>query len=121
MTRSRRALPRTIAPDKAVGGVMARLEELRQQRTTGQWLRDQRKRLGLTQLQLAQQLAIDANTVARYERGDMPLPPWVPKLLAFLLDRHAEQQATSVAQAVAAARADDPFPDYHTPDPEPDA
>lgn len=43
----------------------------------GKDLRDQRKTLGLTQDALATKLGVTANTVARWERDEMGIPPYL--------------------------------------------
>jgi transcriptional regulator with XRE-family HTH domain len=47
-------------------------------------LRRRRAALGLTQLSLARRLGVAANTVARWERGELPVPPQASKLLGVL-------------------------------------
>jgi transcriptional regulator with XRE-family HTH domain len=45
-------------------------------------LRDWRERHGLTQKAAAQGFGVVANTVARWERGELAIPHWVPLLIA---------------------------------------
>jgi len=47
-------------------------------------LKRRRAALGLTQLSLAQRLGVAANTVARWERGELPVTPQASKLLGVL-------------------------------------
>lgn len=52
----------------------------------GKELRKRRKALGLTQEALAGELGVTANTIARWERGEIPrdggpLPSWVDRIL----------------------------------------
>ncbi len=51
----------------------------------GQELRDIRRRLGLSQTQMAPQLGVHWNSVARYERGEVGIPEPVAKLARLLL------------------------------------
>lgn len=44
---------------------------------SGKELRKRRKDLGLTQEQLAERLEVTANTVARWERDEMKIPPFL--------------------------------------------
>jgi len=44
---------------------------------TGQELRQTRTRLKLTQEQLASHLKVAANTIARWERGEYPIPEFL--------------------------------------------
>jgi transcriptional regulator with XRE-family HTH domain len=43
----------------------------------GKELRNRRKELDLTQEQLANELQVTANTVARWERDEMKIPPFL--------------------------------------------
>lgn len=43
--------------------------------TDGAWLRRQRERLGMTQVELAAALGLTANTIARMERDEMRVLP----------------------------------------------
>lgn len=43
----------------------------------GKELREKRKELGFTQEQLASELQVTANTVARWERDEMKIPPFL--------------------------------------------
>jgi transcriptional regulator with XRE-family HTH domain len=47
-------------------------------------LKRRRVKLGLTQLSLAQRLGVAANTVARWERGELPVPTQAARLLGVL-------------------------------------
>ena len=60
-------------------------------------IRDTRRALGLTQLQLARHLDVTPNTVCRWERGTLPIAH--PAMLALAL---AGLQANSVREADAA-------------------
>lgn len=51
---------------------------------TGNELRKRRARMGLTQAQLAAHLGVDPNTVARWERGELPIRPIVRNLMQYL-------------------------------------
>ena len=51
---------------------------------TGDELRRVRKRLGLTQVQLAKELGVHWNSVARWERGEVGISEPVAKLLRIL-------------------------------------
>ena len=44
---------------------------------TGDELREKRQSLGMTQEQLAAELKVAANTVARWERGERSIPPYL--------------------------------------------
>jgi transcriptional regulator with XRE-family HTH domain len=48
---------------------------------TGSTLRQHRRTHQLTQSTLAAALGVSANTVARWERDEVPIPPWVMTLL----------------------------------------
>jgi len=51
---------------------------------TGQTLRTIRKRLGLTQVQFAKHIGVTANTVARWERGEIGMRPMTERLIKLL-------------------------------------
>jgi len=51
---------------------------------TGQQLRRIRKRLGLTQVELADRLGVASNTVARWERNEVGISGPVARLLTLL-------------------------------------
>lgn len=51
---------------------------------TGEELRRIRKRLGLTQQQLAERLAVHSNSVARWERDEMPIRELTARLVRLL-------------------------------------
>ena len=51
---------------------------------TGEELRGVRKRLGLTQAALAEQLAVSPNTVARWERDEVPIREPMARLIRLL-------------------------------------
>jgi transcriptional regulator with XRE-family HTH domain len=44
-------------------------------------LKQKRSRLGYTQVELAEQLGVTGNTVARWERGEVPMPRLLDKAL----------------------------------------
>ena len=44
---------------------------------TGDELREKRQSLGMTQEQLAAELKVAPNTVARWERGERSIPPYL--------------------------------------------
>lgn len=48
-------------------------------------IRDQRKRLKLSQKALAERLGVAANTVARWERGEVPAPPMALRVISALV------------------------------------
>jgi transcriptional regulator with XRE-family HTH domain len=51
---------------------------------TGDELRDLRKRLGLTQVELAEKVGVASNTVARWERGELGISEPVSRLVKLL-------------------------------------
>jgi transcriptional regulator with XRE-family HTH domain len=51
---------------------------------TGAALRQQRKKLNMTQKELARALGVDSNTVARYERDESGIPEPVARLVMLL-------------------------------------
>lgn len=53
-------------------------EEFRQERLTSGGSRQR------TQSDLAETLGVAANTVARWERGDLPIPRWVDQAIALM-------------------------------------
>jgi len=55
----------------------------------GNELRDTRKRLNLTQEDLAVHLGVSTNTVARWERGEHPIPDYLELALEGLEVRFA--------------------------------
>ncbi len=58
---------------------------------TGAEIREARARLGLTQVQLADALGVSPNTLARWERGE--IPPVHPTMLRLALERLAQKNA----------------------------
>lgn len=50
----------------------------------GKELRSRRKQMNLTQAELAQELGVSSNTVARYERDELGIPEPVARLLRLL-------------------------------------
>lgn len=48
---------------------------------TGEELKDKRKKLGFTQEELAKELMVATNTVARWERDERAIPPYLPLAL----------------------------------------
>ena len=48
---------------------------------TGKELKEKRNKLNLTQEQLAKELGVTSNTVARWERDEMKIPPFLPLAL----------------------------------------
>jgi len=54
---------------------------------TGDELREWRTRLGLSQAGLAALLSVDANTVARWERDERAIPPFLHLALTELARR----------------------------------
>ena len=57
----------------------------------GQTLKRFRKQLGLTQVQLAKKLGVRGNTVARWERDEMPITQPMSMLIKFLEKDHDEK------------------------------
>jgi transcriptional regulator with XRE-family HTH domain len=53
---------------------------------TPEELRTVRKEMGMTQVQLATALGMTSNAVAMWERGERPMPPWMPVALKGLRD-----------------------------------
>jgi DNA-binding transcriptional regulator YiaG len=51
---------------------------------TGPALRRHRRALGLTQVGLAARLGVRGNTVARWERGDLPIRPPMARLIRLI-------------------------------------
>lgn len=49
--------------------------------------RTARRSLGLTWKQLAERLGVNWRTVARYDRGESPVPPVVERLIGEWLER----------------------------------
>lgn len=58
---------------------------------TGAELRSRRKALGLTQNDLASQLEVSANTVARWERDEMGMPGMIDLALKSIECKMAQQ------------------------------
>lgn len=54
----------------------------------GAQLTEWRRAHGYTQAQLAGRIGVNANTVARYERDDLAIPPLLPLALNGLLFTH---------------------------------
>jgi transcriptional regulator with XRE-family HTH domain len=52
---------------------------------TGTELRRLRKRLGLTQATLGERMGVTANTIARWERGELPVPEIAARFLRLLV------------------------------------
>ncbi len=57
----------------------------------GQTLKRFRKQLGLTQVQLGKRLGVTGNTVARWERDEMPITQPMSILIKFLAKDHDEK------------------------------
>ncbi len=57
---------------------------------TGEELRRIRKRLGLTQASLAEQLAVTPTTVARWERDEVPIREPMARLIQLLAKTKGE-------------------------------
>lgn len=51
---------------------------------TGEELKEKRKNLGFTQNEFAKRLMVATNTVARWERGERAIPPYLPMALITL-------------------------------------
>ena len=60
---------------------------------TSAQIKDLRKALGYTQAKLAEEVGVTANTVARYERGELRPSPPVMKLFKLLEILIAEKKA----------------------------
>jgi transcriptional regulator with XRE-family HTH domain len=60
---------------------------------TGAEIRGLRKALGYTQARLAEEVGVRANTLARYERGELRPSPPVVKLLRLLEMTLTEKKA----------------------------
>ena len=52
-------------------------------------LKTARRALGMTQAQLAAEMRVTASTVARWEQGWYPIPPWARRLVELLSERRA--------------------------------
>lgn len=61
----------------------------------GSELREKRKQLKLTQEQLAQELKVTANTIARWERSEMAIPPFLELAIKTIEREKGEQTAES--------------------------
>ncbi len=59
----------------------------------GMELKRLRKRLGLTQLQLATQVGVTANSIARQERGEMGIREPVARLVRLLAQQQPNTRA----------------------------
>jgi DNA-binding transcriptional regulator YiaG len=59
---------------------------------SGEELRRVRRRLGLTQVELAKQLGTAANTVARWERGVLGIGEPVARLVRFVASSNAPRR-----------------------------
>lgn len=55
-------------------------------------LRRFRKQLGITQVQLGKRLGVTGNTIARWERDEVPITLPMSKLIAFLAKERREQK-----------------------------
>lgn len=51
---------------------------------TGEQLREKRQKLELTQEALAKELGVSSNTVARWERDEVAIPPYLELALNWL-------------------------------------
>lgn len=60
---------------------------------TGAQIKELRKALGYTQARLAEEVGVTANTLARYERGELRPSPPVMKLLKLLEMLSSERRA----------------------------
>gem|GEM_PF-556156 len=67
---------------------------------TGEELKEFRTRLALTQAALAKEVGVTANTLARWERGESPVPEAADKLIRDLAEQQTAASAVSWAQAV---------------------
>lgn len=59
---------------------------------TGDELRIKREELGMTQGQLAIALGVASNTVARWERGERSIPPYLPLALQTVEREHGKKK-----------------------------
>lgn len=66
--------------------------------THGDDLRKRRVRLGLSQAELAARLDIPANTIARWERGEVPVRHW--RMLFRALNDLADELAAETDQEI---------------------
>jgi len=66
-------------------------------RPKANYLRQVRDRLGLTQVEMADQLGLEVGTISRMERGVIPLRPVLILALATLVAKHTEGQGTRPA------------------------
>ena len=58
----------------------------------GTELRALREKVGMTQEQLAKELGVAANTVARWERGERTIPPHLPLALKTIEQSYKESK-----------------------------
>ncbi len=56
----------------------------------GKELLEIRKRLGLTQVQLAERIGVTGNTLARWERNELPISEPISRLIRLLAQMEAE-------------------------------
>lgn len=64
---------------------------------TGEELRRVRRRLGLTQVQLAERLGVAANSVARWERDEVPIREPIARLVRLLAKMEAKAKGKAGA------------------------
>jgi DNA-binding transcriptional regulator YiaG len=58
----------------------------------GKELQRIRKQLAVTQTLLAKQLGVTANTVARWERDEMPIPKIAEVALKYIVEKHRTER-----------------------------
>ena len=63
-------------------------------RMTGAQLRKARKRLGLTQAALGDMIGTTGNTIARWERDEVPVTEIAARFIRHLADEHAPATPT---------------------------
>jgi len=56
---------------------------------TGKQLRATRRRLKWTQRQLAEAVGVRSNTIARYERGELPIAEPLARLVKMIADKES--------------------------------
>jgi transcriptional regulator with XRE-family HTH domain len=57
----------------------------------GSELRDRRKKLGLTQVELSEEMGVTQQALSHWERGIYPVPMSIQKLLRYIEASHANR------------------------------